>query len=897
MPSRNSLAMAAGWCRKMHGPCAIVWSMRPWAANSKQFDLQRLRRMVRDFLPALPMKRRCGLFLVLSLGMLSLRAEAQTSAGLVDVRMSGDVRCIQPMGDGSFVLGGYTLYYNDQRETGMLRLTAAGARVTWPVTVGGNVFATVLDGGWLYLGGDFQTVNGVSVPFVARVNAATGAVDGAWRPAPNGDILDMVPAGGGLVVSGSFSRVGGLSRSRVAMLKTTGTGRAQETWRCDADAQVDALAAAGGKVFLGGRFKKLNTTNISYLARVDAATGAVEPAFNPSPQFHVFDLAADASHLYCGGSFSRLGSGGPAFLARASLTTGTVDTSWAPNLDGLVTRVTVSGDSVYAAGSWLNAGGVPHRGILRAAKSASGSDPAWRPAINGGVLALAPDGSNGVWAGGRFDSGGTGAGFARFTSTQGTAAPAYPGRVENAGSVRSVISDGAGGMFVGGDFDTVNGARKPALFRMTGSYTVDAAWSAGLGGFYPVVNAMDLIPDALGGAEVQIAGQFEVQPASLILYNCLRLKTATGAVQQGFAPQPDNLVNAMVRHGDVWVLGGGFTKLGNITAPNLARFDVGGLVDAGWKPEPNNTVYSLLSEAGELYVGGTFQTFGKAPTIYPVPYLARIAVMLPDLAWQPRPNEAVFAMASNGTHLFAGGRFTSMARSKRQYLAQIPLGGAGTATAWNPRPGNSVNALHLDASHLYVGGAFFSIANFQWPKLARFSRSSLALDTSYQTTGEDGIVTCLAPRPDGSLLAGGSFSGWDNSFSKRSLVRISAGVGAAPPPQALAQPPEMDETLELYFAAGSYGIAPLAEGTGLTWQENPALPPGMVARVQWSHDLADWHESGDSADGVTRSVLIYADESERRAVVLTDGSPPDPPPPLFLRLAVTPGESPAQRLP
>ena len=44
-------------------------------------------------------------------------------------------------------------------------------------------------------------------------------------------------------------------------------------------------------------------------------------------------------------------------------------------------------------------------------------------------------------------------------------------------------------------------------------------------------------------------------------------------------------------------------------------------------------------------------------------------------------------------------------------------------------------------------------------------------------------------------------------------------------------------------------------------------------------------------------VLIYADESERRAEVLTDGPPPDPSPPLFLRLAVTPGETPAQRLP
>jgi hypothetical protein len=351
----------------------------------------------------------------------------------------------------------------------------------------------------------------------------------------------------------------------------------------------------------------------------------------------------------------------------------------------------------------------------------------------------------------------------------------------------------------------------------------------------------------------------------------------------------------MVRHGGGWVLGGNFARLGNITAPNLARIDSGGLVDAGWKPEPDGAVHSLLSDGGDLYVGGTFRNFGKAPVIYPAPYLARLEALVPDLAWQPRPNEAVFAMVTDGASLFAGGRFTGMARSRRQYLAQLPLGGAGTATSWNPRPGNAVYSLHIDANHLYVGGAFFSIASFQWPKLARFTRSNLALDTGFQTTGEDGVVTCLAPQPDGSLLAGGSFGGWDDSFSKRSLVRITAGA-AAPPPQAFVQPPETDETLDLFFAPGSTGTLPLPDAPGLTWRENPALPPGMVGRVQWSHDLAGWHESGGSADGVTRTIIIFADDTARRAEVTTAG-PIDPSRPLFLRLAVTPGEPPAERMP
>ena len=192
----------------------------------------------------------------------ALRAEAQTSTGLAEVRMNGDVRVIQPIGDGSFVIGGTVSYYNGTRVTELLRFQADGTRVAFPVTVSGEVSEMALDGAWLYLGGDFQVVNNTSLPFLARVNATTGAVDATWRPAPNGDPTDFAVAPGGLVVAGAFASIRGLPRSRLALIATSGptSGRAVDTWRCDADSQVDSVVVNAGKVYLGGRFKKLNTT-------------------------------------------------------------------------------------------------------------------------------------------------------------------------------------------------------------------------------------------------------------------------------------------------------------------------------------------------------------------------------------------------------------------------------------------------------------------------------------------------------------------------------------------------------------------------------------------------------------------------------------------------------------
>jgi len=525
------------------------------------------------------------------------------------------------------------------------------------------------------------------------------------------------------------------------------------------------------------------------------------------------------------------------------------------------------------------------------------------PPVDGGILALAADGASGVWAGGRFDSGGPGSGFARFTNAQGATAPTYPGRVENAGEVKTIKPEPSGGWLVGGNFDTVGGLKKHGLFRLQSSRALDPAWSAGLSGFYPMVNAMDLIPDSAGGPEVMIAGQFEVKPASLVLYNCLRLKTLTGAVQTGFAPQPDNIVYSLIRQGSLWVLGGAFDKCFNTTVPNLARIDATGLVDSGWKPQPNGPVHSLLVDGVDLYVGGDFTTFGKSPVIYQAKYLARVPVMIPDQAWQPQPDQAVFAMASDGSYLYAGGRFTRTARAKRKYLAQIPLGGAGTPTAWNPNPNGAVYALHLSPTHLYVGGLHTQIANFVWPKLARFSRSSLALDTTFRSTGEQlGTVSAIAPQADGSWFVGGSFDGWDDDFSKNTFVRI-VETGAAPLPGAALPAPSEDPDLELlqsYFAPSLASpqspALPVADasGIGLTWEENDLLPPGLVARVQWSHDLQQWHESGASADGWTHHILIEADGPRRTARVRTTEAPgTGPPPPLLLRVVITPGATPA----
>ena len=72
------------------------------------------------------------------------------------------------------------------------------------------VYAIAVQGGNVWLGGDFTMVNGTARQHLAQVNASTGAL-GAMAVAVNGHVNQLLLDGTGanLYVAGTFSTVGG----------------------------------------------------------------------------------------------------------------------------------------------------------------------------------------------------------------------------------------------------------------------------------------------------------------------------------------------------------------------------------------------------------------------------------------------------------------------------------------------------------------------------------------------------------------------------------------------------------------------------------------------------------------------------------------------------------------
>jgi hypothetical protein len=190
-----------------------------------------------------------------------------------------------------------------------------------------RTLAVSADGTRLYVGGEFNSVGGLSRPYLASLNPATGALDGAWSQptTPNGPVFDLQESAGRL-----YAAEGGPGGALTAYDPSTG----KSLWRKGADGDVQALTVLGGEVYAGGHFVKFSGYDRKMFAAVDAVTGTTDQNWAPSASGAdcssvwapdpcidwVWALEADPSigRLYAGGDFRQVSGGAHAGFARFS---------------------------------------------------------------------------------------------------------------------------------------------------------------------------------------------------------------------------------------------------------------------------------------------------------------------------------------------------------------------------------------------------------------------------------------------------------------------------------------------------------------------------------------------------------------------------------------------------
>ena len=160
-----------------------------------------------------------------------------------------------------------------------------------------EAWALTTDGSSLFVGGNFNTVNGTTTGPLVKLDPVTGAVK-SWNP---GTVPDIVYAldyfGGQVYAGGDFSLSGNI---RKGARFDAGTGALDPTWNANADAKIESLrvSPSGKWVYIGGAFQTVQGQAHDKLAQLDRTTAAVQSVLygNQGPGVvgaRVFDIAVD----------------------------------------------------------------------------------------------------------------------------------------------------------------------------------------------------------------------------------------------------------------------------------------------------------------------------------------------------------------------------------------------------------------------------------------------------------------------------------------------------------------------------------------------------------------------------------------------------------------------------
>jgi hypothetical protein len=297
--------------------------------------------------------------------------------------------------DGTrLAVGGSFQAFGGERRVDLAAVDlATGDFTDWaPVvdTGGDSVSALAVSGGTLYVGGEFNSVNGEARDNIAAIDLATGATL-PWNPGADGPVFDLEADGGSVYAAGAFFTIGGESRSGLAEIDATSgmvTGWAPGVVR--GDPGFSALAVGSTAVYAVGE----DGSPTAFDRGTAAGTGWAPTVDDDGGVGRIF---VDGSEVLLGGWFELAGGQVRPSLAAVDGVSGAV-TGWNPQLPtfSFVRDIVVDGDAVWIAGEFPLAargggsGADTYAGVAAVDRTTGGALPVPDTLGDGSSIALSP---------------------------------------------------------------------------------------------------------------------------------------------------------------------------------------------------------------------------------------------------------------------------------------------------------------------------------------------------------------------------------------------------------------------------------------------------------------------------------------------------------------------------
>ena len=443
--------------------------------------------------------------------------------------------------------------------------------------------------GQILIGGDFSTLNGRPVSYLARLSSR-GDFDTTFKA----EITDVITSlaldsQGRILAGGQFDLVSRQTRHRAVRLQTDGSldrsfdvgdGPKPEPDSPNGQTAIHALLPLpNGKIFVAGDFTFFGGTNHQYCARIDEA-GVSDPTwkrtqFASASILYTMTQQSDGK-LLIGGEFSHVNGVRRPGIARL-LSDGTLDSSFTSPFE-----------------SWTNAPNI------------------FRPLVS--AIGIQPDGT--IVVGGRFLNRETGSYGAAKLRPNGTIDPSFTTTFAEESYVSTLARQSDGGWIAGGSI--VVDKITYGVLRMNSDGSVDRGYRRVIledSQFDPPILTMVQRTDG----KVYIGGTFQ-RIDGVPRRNIARLNsdgsvdgafdTAQGVTgEEGIFGDNAQVSSLRVQSDGKVVIGGYFSKVRGIAQTNIARLNLDGSMDTSFRPRVNSDVIALdITPGGRIALAGIFTT-------------------------------------------------------------------------------------------------------------------------------------------------------------------------------------------------------------------------------------------------------------------------------------------------
>ena len=602
--------------------------------------------------------------------------------------VGGVVRSLALSGDSAtlYVGGAFTSLGGNsaqKRFGAVAAATGVAAAGFAPGTTNQPVFALAVQGGSVWLGGDFTMVNGIARQHLAQVDGTTGALN-AMNVAVNGHINQLLLDGTStnLYLAGSFATVGALARPHVASINTSTNAVGALTFpTLTGDVFGIALDGTTGIDVTGSFTLNPEKTSPAVLARVDLGTAVVSyvvpyqatpKSLARAPKSGISGgrvLVRVGGSLLVAGDFSDYGLATRNHLAAYDLATGALDLGFNPAPDGDFVhslKGSADGNAVFVGGAFANIGGVVRNNLAKLAVADGTVDPTFNPSPDSYVkdMAVKADGTA-LYVGGNFQNvaGQQSQYLAGLNPTTGAMLPDFTfplaGATNDAseGGTRAIaISPDQTRLMVIGNFTQIAGQDRPLVAQIDISQhpAVLTSWRTEVynqgcaRGRVGWMRDVDISPD---GSTAYVVSSGHIYYPACDTVNAFPMNGTGPDVRPNWSVKIGDTIEAVAATGDAVYIGGHFRYMDTETL-SQKRFQLAALDPAtgralNWAPNAGGFlgVKIIEAEPAGIFVGSDGDAMGGVAHgrfgFFPAPAPGLVVRKLTGTPWVIAPGQPV----------------------------------------------------------------------------------------------------------------------------------------------------------------------------------------------------------------------------------------------------------------